>query len=109
MKCPHCEKEIKLRTKAQNSALHQYFNMISTELNEMGAEFHYTGLRGVDLSTRYTPTIVKDFFWRPIQLALFDIESTTQLDTRQMNEIIDVITKFFADKGINIQFPSEES
>ena len=107
MICDKCKEPIKQsRTTTQNRALHKYFAMISTELNEMGTEFNYTGLKGMELSTRYTPTIVKDFFWRPIQLALFDIESTTKLDSKQMNDIIDVISKFFSEKGINLPFPS---
>ena len=58
---------------------------------------------------RYTPTLVKEFVWRPIQLTLFNIESTTKLDTKQMNEVIDVITKFFGDRGIVLPFPSIET
>ncbi len=72
----------------------------------MGAEFSYTGIKGMELSTRYTPSIVKEFFWKPLQLTLFDFESTTKLTTQQMNDIIDIISKFFAEKGINLPFPS---
>lgn len=97
------------RTLKQNSALHKYFTFICDELNEMGLEFQYIGIRGKQFGMRYTPDIVKNFFWRPIQIALFDIETTTKLDTKQMNEIIDVITKFFGDKGIVIPFPSIEN
>ncbi|MBL4703470.1 MAG: hypothetical protein JKY54_03055, partial [Flavobacteriales bacterium] len=52
---------------------------------------------------------VKEFIWKPIQNALFDIKSTTKLDTKEINEIIDVITKYFGDKGITVDFPSIES
>jgi len=97
------------RSSQQNRALHQYFNFISTELNELGLEFRYFGVKGVQLSTRYNARIVKDYFWRPIQQALFDIESTTKINTEQINQIIDVITKFFADKGVLIEFPSINS
>lgn len=97
------------RTTRQNSALHKFFEFVSVELNELGLEFQYFGVTGKQLGMRYTANIVKDYFWRPIQLALFDIESTTKLNTNQMNEIIDVITKFFADKGVVISFPSLES
>ena len=69
-------------------------------------EFNYFGVSGKQLSMRYNGTIVKEYFWKPIQLALFEIESTTKLNTTQMNEIIDVVTKFFADKGVIIPFPS---
>lgn len=94
------------RTSKQNRALHLYFRFISDELNNLGLEFNYQGLRVDNLSSRYTEHIVKEFIWRPIQIALFDVESTSKINTIQMNEIIDVITKHFAEKGIYLSFPS---
>ena len=64
------------RTAKQNRALHKFFVIVSEQLNEMGLEFTYSGLNVHNLCTRYTPSIVKDFFWRPIQIALFEVEST---------------------------------
>lgn len=97
------------RTAKQNRSLHLYFKFISDELNNLGLEFTYQGLNISNLSTRYTEKIVKDFIWRPIQIALFDIESTTKIDTKQMNEVIDVITKYFAEKGVKLIFPNIET
>ena len=97
------------RTAQQNRALHLYFKFISDELNNLGLEFTYQGLNISNLSTRYTEKIVKDFIWRPIQVALFDVESTTKINTKQMNEVIDVITKYFAEKGVKLIFPNIET
>ena len=94
------------RTTQQNSSLHLYFTFIANELNDLGMEFQYFGVTGKALSMKYTPHIVKDYFWKPIQLTLFNIETTTKLDTNQMNNMIDIVTKFFADKGVVIPFPS---
>lgn len=103
-------KEIrKVRTLKQNKALHLYFTLICYNLNEMGHEFTYNGLNGNTFELRYTPELVKEFIWRPIQVALFNIKSTTKINTIQINEIIDVITKFFGDKGVVMEFPSIES
>lgn len=103
-------KEVKLtRSGKQNRALHVFFTIISNELNELGMEFQYTGLKGSTLSTRYTPNLVKEFFWRPVQIALFNIQSTTKIDTQQINEVNDVIVKFFAERGVELYFPSIES
>lgn len=44
--------------------------------------------------------------WRPIQKTLFDIESTTKIDTAMINKILDVLVNFFANKGVQISFPS---
>ena len=97
------------RTGQQNKSLHKFFTIIANELNEMGKEFTYTGLNVESVSTMYTPQIVKDFFWRPIQVTLFDIESTRDLTTDQMNKIIDVIVKFFGEKSILVEFPSMDN
>ncbi len=96
------------RTTRQNSALHLLFTIISSQLNEMGMEFQYFGLKGQVLSLRYTPTLVKERVWRPIQIALFDIESTTKINTQMINEIVDVLGKFFSERGVYIEFPSKE-
>ena len=103
-------KEVKLtRSGKQNRALHVFFTIISNELNELGHEFQYTGLKGSTLSTRYTPNLVKEFFWRPVQMALFNIQSTTKIDTQQINEINEVIIRYFAERGVELFFPSIES
>ncbi len=96
------------RTTKQNSALHKYFEFIATELNELGMEFQYQGIKGMGISLSYTPELVKDFIWRPIQITLFEIKSTKDLDTAQMNTIIDVLTKYFGERGIEIAFPCIE-
>jgi membrane protease subunit (stomatin/prohibitin family) len=96
------------RSSQQNKALHMLFTIISSQLNEMGIDFQYVGLKGMELSMRHTPDLVKNFIWRPIQIALFDIKSTTKINTKQINEIVDVLTKFFAEKGVVIQFPSKD-
>ena len=96
------------RTTKQNSALHLLFTIISQQLNEMGQEFTYMGLKGKEISVMHTPNIIKEYVWRPIQVALFDIESTTKINTEQINQIVDVLAKYFADRGIVIQFPSKE-
>jgi hypothetical protein len=94
------------RTSQQNRALHLYFSFVANELNELGLMFKYTGLRQNGLESRYTSNIVKNFIWRPIQISMFNIESTKDLTTEQMNEIIDTITLFFGERSVNIHFPS---
>jgi hypothetical protein len=102
--------EVKItRSQRQNKALHVYFTLISHELNELGLEFGYTGLNDNQFELRYTPEIVKEFIFKPIMTTMFDIKTTTKLTTKQIDEMIDVITKFFANKGIVLEFPSIES
>ena len=96
------------RSTKQNSALHLLFTVLSSQLNEMGLEFRYLGLSGQILEMRYTPELVKNHVWRPIQESLFDIKSTTKINTIQINEIVDVLIRFFGERGIVIEFPSKE-
>ena len=97
------------RSSLQNRSLHKFFVIISDELNELGMEFQYFGLKGEVLSTRYTTNIVKNHFWRQIQKTLFNIESTKDINTKQINEITDIIVKFFGEKGVYVEFPNRES
>ena len=102
-------KEVKkTRSNKQNASLHLFFTMISEQLNELGMEYTYKGLKGLNISLMYTDELVKMFFWKPIQLALFETKSTTKLDSRQMNQIIDIIINFFAEKGVVLEFPHIE-
>jgi len=97
------------RSDSQNRALHLFFTIISSQLNEMGLEFKYLGLKGQILETRYTPDLIKNYVWRPIQEIMFDIKSTRKINTKQINDIIDVLAKFFAERGVLIEFPSIET
>lgn len=102
-------KEIKpTRTTKQNAALHVYYGIISEVLNELGHTFKYKGLTGKTLELPYNEKIVKETIWRDVQRSLFDIESTTEINTQQINEIIDVITEFFSRQGVVIEFPCKK-
>jgi len=94
------------RSGQQNRALHLLFKIISDQLSEMGLEFRFSGLNVGTICTPYTDAIVKEFVWRPIQVAMFDIKSTRDINTSQINEIVEVIAKFFAERGVVIEFPS---
>jgi hypothetical protein len=99
----------KRRSSLQNASLHKMFSDIASQLNEIGHTFNYTGFKGNNLELMYTGTLIKETLWRPIQIALFDIESTTQIDTNQLNKILDIITNHFAKMGLQVVFPSKES
>ena len=101
-------KEIrKTRTVLQNSALHLFYTILSDQMNELGMEFHYTGIKGMELTMMWTPLLIKEFIWKPIQIAMFNIESTTKLTTDNINQILDVLTKYFGESGVPIEFPSK--
>ena len=97
------------RTITQNKALHLYFEFIANSLNEQGLEYEWKGIKGMTMSCNYNGQIVKDFLWRPIQQQLYNKSSTTELNTQEINEIIDILSKAFAELGMSVIFPSYES
>lgn len=38
---------------------------------------------------------------------MFGIESTTKISSKQINEIVDVMTKYLGDRGVVLEFPEE--
>ncbi len=96
-----------VRTNQQNRALHLFFTILSEQMNEMGMEYTFFGIKGTQITMPYTPAIIKEFIWRQIQMALFGIESTTKINTEQINAILDVLTKHFGEMGIEVSFPNK--
>ena len=99
----------KKRSSQENRALHVLFQNIAYELNRLGLEFTFRGIKGMEIETTYTPEIVKEFLWKPLQNALLKKSSTTQLTHNDIGLIFEILGKYFAENGIEISFPSIES
>ncbi len=95
------------RSSQQNRALHLLFEIAAKELNGMGIPFTYSGLKGMEMETPFSGLIFKEFTWKPIQKTMFGTESTTKLTTQQIDQIFTVLNKFFAERGVELVFPSE--
>jgi len=95
------------RTIRQNAALHKYFTMLADELNFAGLEMKKVLKPEVEIM--WTAESIKNYLWRPIQYAMTDKISTTELDTKQVNKIYEVLDRHLGEKfGISVEFPSEE-
>ena len=99
----------KKRSSQEDRALHVLFQNIAYELNRLGLEFTFRGIKGMEIETTYTPEIVKEFLWKPLQNALLKKSSTTQLTHNDIGLIFEILGKYFAENGIEISFPSVES
>jgi len=99
----------KKRSSQENRALHVLFQNIAYELNRLGLEFTFRGIKGMEIETTYTPEIVKQFLWKPLQDALLKKSSTTQLTHNDIGLIFEILGKHFAERGVVIDFPSMES
>jgi hypothetical protein len=96
-----------VRTIPQNSAIHKYYDMLADSLNNAGYDVR-AAMRH-DAEIPWTRNLVKELIWRKVQLAMFDIESTTKLDTTQVSEIYEVINRHTAQTfAVSVAFPSKD-
>ena len=93
------------RSSIQNKALHFFFTHLAIQLNNISIEY-FKELQGIVFSMPYTGTIVKEELWKPIQKTMYGIDSTTELTTKMINGILDVLTLAFGNQGIEVSFPN---
>ena len=102
------KKAVKSRTEKQNRALHLYYTHLSKELNDHGLDIKKT--LSQDMEHPWTPILIKELIWRPIQKAYLNKESTKRLATDDIDKIFDIINKFIGEQfGLHIDFPSIET
>lgn len=94
----------KPRTNQQNNALHLYLSRLSTALNESGQDMRRTIKQEVDIP--WTADLCKEYMWRPIQKALYGVDSTTQPKSDQYSKIYETLNRHTSVKlGVGIQWP----
>lgn len=95
------------RTSLQNRSLHLFFNLLADELNLSGYDMKKVLKPSVDIS--WTKENVKEYLWRPIQEALKLKKSTTELTTKEMQEVWEILNRHLGEKlGVHVSFPSNE-
>lgn len=98
----------KKRSLRFNSAMHLYFTFISEELNNSGLTYNHVILNQTEIEIPYTPALVKEVIWKPIQDIMFEKKSTTEITHKEANQIIDVITLHLSKVGLQVDFPCIE-
>ena len=95
------------RTSRQNRSVWLYCTLLAEELNNSGTYmvlFFYK--KGAQVS--WTKESVMEAIWRPIQIAMFEIKSTTKIKTHQVSEIYEEINRFIGEKfGLSVPFPDK--
>lgn len=92
------------RTSAQNRSIHLFCKMLSDALNNAGLDISKTMKE--DAAIPWSETLVKELIWRKVQLAMFDTDSTTKLDTKQVSEVYEVVNRHLASThGVSVSFP----
>lgn len=99
------------RTTQQNRALHKFFTLLAEELNNAGLDQRKVLKPGVAIP--WSGESIKSQIWKPIQQALYEKKSTTELlKKEEIDKIYNVINKHLSESfpGIEIpDFPSIES
>lgn len=95
------------RTLQQNKALHKFFEMLSEDLSLAGLDMKRTLKLGVEIP--WTATTVKEYLWKPIQDAMFEKGSTTEITTKEVNSVYKTLIRHLGEKfGITTPFPNIE-
>ena len=96
------------RTSQQNKALHKYLAMLAEALNDAGLDVQHTLSRPIELP--WNEHLAKELIWRQVQAACTDKQSTTELDTNEVDEIYRIIDRHMAQThGISVAFPSHDA
>lgn len=96
------------RTTKQNNSLHKYLQQVEAECKERGLDARKFFRPEVEIPI--TAAMLKNDAWRPIQRAMFDIESTTDLSTTQMQQVYEVFARHLAQShDIAIEWPCRET
>lgn len=99
---------VNTRTTRQNRAIHLMFTQLAQSLNDHGLDMRKTLKPEVDIP--WDGRTVKEYIWRPIQKAVLGKKSTTELTTKEIDGVFEIINKHLGEKfGIEIQFPSIET
>ena len=98
-------KNLDSRTVAQNSSLHLWAKQIADLLNANG--LYMTGIFSNEIE--WNMYLVKEHIIKSTISKVFNVDSTTKLKRKEIDEMVDYITRAFALKGVSIPpFPSSE-
>lgn len=84
------------RTGQQNKALHVFCGLLAQTLNDSGYDMRRT-LRH-DVEVPWTAQAVKEYMWRPVQIAVLGVESTTDMTTQDPTEVHQVLARHLASR-----------
>lgn len=84
------------RTDQQNKALHLFFRELAETLNDAGLDQRKVLKPGIDIP--WTEDAIKEALWRPIQLSYLRKKSTTELTTKDIDRIYDILNRHLSEK-----------
>ena len=98
----------KQRSLTQNAALHLYCTQLAQALNDAGLDFRIV-LRE-DIEVDWTPELVKQYIWKPVQEAITGHKSTTKPKRDEYSKIYETVNRFVSSRfGLFAAWPSKDS
>lgn len=96
------------RTLRQNNSLWLMFTQLADELNSQGLD--QKKVLKEEVAIPWQSDSIREFLWKPVQKAVVGTESTTELTTKQIDEVFVVLQRHLHEAvGISISFPSLET
>jgi len=98
----------KQRSLTQNASMHLYCTHLADALNDGGFDFRTVIKDGI--AVNWTPDLVKDYMWRPIQKAITGHDSTTKPERHQYSKIYEELNRHVSSKlGIFVPWPCKDT
>ena len=93
-----------LRTAQQNKALHLWFKMLAEALDAAGFDMTKTLEHKAEIP--WSGVSVKEYLYRPVMDAVKQKKSTTKLDTKEVSEVVDIVSRHVSNiTGVFVPFP----
>lgn len=101
-------KEEKIRTMQQNKALWKYFEALAQEFSDHGLDMKKVLKPEIDIP--WNKDTICEFLWKPIMKIQTGKESTTELTTKEIDQVYNTINRHLGETfGIHVEWPSLES
>lgn len=99
----------KQRTLKQNNSIHKYCELLAKELNTLGLDMRI--VLKPDYRIWWTTESIKEAIFKPVAKAMYNVDSTTKLQTNQVDKVHEQIMQMLGEKhGVEyIPFPSVEN
>ena len=113
IKCGTCGRDLAdkpQRSISQNKSIHLWLEWLADELNKQGVTIQDVVSQIKKAEIRPTKENLKETMWKPMQMALFNKESSTELTTDEVDKVYEMLNAFLPQipgyDGVSIPFPN---
>lgn len=91
-------------------SMHVYFGLLAQELNDAGFDFkRFLEVSEYQAKVDFDKEIVKNWLWRPVQIAMTGKISTTEITAYEAIKIYEILGKRVAElTGASVPWPRKE-